>query len=113
MCKADPVACIKDCREEGCQLSSALLGDVAHPCKLVVEGHVLQLLQHHGQHPHQPVQGAKVAREGIQELLHKLCVVNGCQPYWTTYVMAVTTMLAFHVNRRTVGEGELQICSIF
>ena len=113
MCKADPIASIEDCRKEGCQLPSALLGNVAHPCKFVVEGHVLQLLKHHGQHSHQSVQGAQVPRERIQELLHKLCVMNGCQPYWTTYVMAVTTVLAVLVNRWTVGKGELQVCPIF
>ena len=69
--------------------------------------------QHHGQHPHQSVQGAQVAREGIQELLHKLCVMNGCQPDWTTNMMAVTTVLAVLVNRWAVGERELQVRAIF
>ena len=47
-----------------------------------------------------------MAREGIQELLYKLCVMNGCQPDWTTNMMAVTTVLAVLVNRWAMGERE-------
>ena len=54
MSEAHSVSSIEDGGEIESHLTLAQLADVAQPGQLVVQGHVLQLLQGHGDHPSHP-----------------------------------------------------------
>ena len=112
MSEAHSVARMEDGGEVERHLTLTQLGNVAQPRQLVVQRHVLQLLQSHREHPGHPGEGREsLLRQGVQEALDKASVVQAVNPYWAAHVVRVVTKFTISAHRRSSGQAVFDVSS--